>query len=407
MGRIIVIGAGASGLMAAITAGRLGAPVTILERMEKPGKKLLMTGNGRCNLTNLIMREPSAFRGEKPEFACKILEQFGAEDVLDFFHGLGVLTKERSGYIYPYTDQAATVLDALLLEAGRLGIRIKCKEEAKSIRPLQGGGFQIETNTWTYEAEQIILSAGTMAASSSGFDDSGFRLADRLGHRIVTPLPALVPLTVSGGFPEAASGVRCPAKVTLYLDEKPILSDQGELQWTSYGISGIVVFQLSHFAARGLSEGKKAVVELDLLPDESVEELKQMAAALMPELLLNGLFAKKLQHALVKACFGKKRPKWDEASLIRLLEFAKRLRLSVRGTKGFAHAQVCSGGVSVEEVHPQTLESSLAPGLYVTGELLDIDGICGGYNLQWAWSTGYVAGKHAAQKQKNLQGGAL
>ncbi len=392
----MVIGAGASGLMAAISAARQGASVTILERMEKPGKKLLMTGNGKCNLTNAHMDIPGAFRGGSPAFVDTILKQFSQEDTLQFFHDLGVLTKEKAGCIYPYTDQASTVQEALLLEAGKRKVRIKCNEEVRLIQPLTEGGFQIQTGTWCYQADKVILAAGSQAASLSGFDDSGFRLSEKLGHRILKPLPALVPLKIAEPFSDRAAGVRARAGLTLLVDGQVQAKDRGELQWTAYGISGIVVFQISRFAVRALSDGKRVSVIVDLLPDNSEEELLEMIQRIEPEFLLNGLFAKRMQGALIKACFGKKRPLLDQTAMWKLLKLAKNLKLTITGSRGFAYAQCCSGGVPVQEVKADTLESLKIPGLYLTGELLDIDGMCGGYNLQWAWSTGYVAGLHAS-----------
>lgn len=404
MEKLIVIGAGASGLMAAIRAGRNGASVTVLERMEKPGKKLLMTGNGKCNLTNIHMEAPGAFRGKKPEFAKGVLGQFTAKDTLDFFHDLGVMTKEKRGCVYPYTDQASTILEALLLEAGRLGVRLKYKEEVQDICPLPEGGFRVQTATWSYQADKVILAAGTQAASLSGFQDFGFQLSKKLGHRIIPPLPALVPLKTAGNFPGLVSGVRSQAHLTLTVDGKAAASDRGELQWTAYGISGIVVFQLSRFAVRALAEGKSVSVIVDLLPDCTQKEIEEMANRIAPEFLLNGLFAKKMQKALIKSCFGKKPPVWNSAAILKVLSLAKHLELKITGSRGFAYAQVCCGGVSVREINPDTLESRRVPGLYLTGELIDIDGMCGGYNLQWAWSSGYVAGLHASMPKGHVQG---
>ena len=286
--------------------------------------------------------------------------------------------------------------EALLLEAERRKIRIKCNEEVRLIRRLSEGGFQIQTGTWSYQAERVILAAGTQAAALSGFDDSGFRLSKQLGHHVLTPLPALVPLKIAEPFSDRAAGVRTQARLTLLADGRVQATDRGELQWTAYGISGIVVFQISRFAVRALSQGKKVSVTVDLLPDNSEEELRQMAQRIAPEFLLNGLFAKRLQGALLKACFGKKRPLLDQKAMWKLLRLAKHLELTVTGSRGFDYAQCCCGGVPVQEVEAKTLESRRTPGLYLTGELLDIDGMCGGYNLQWAWSTGYVAGLHAS-----------
>lgn len=414
MKKIIVIGAGASGMLAAITAARQGASVTLLEGMEKPGKKLLITGSGRCNLTNL-RQESICYRGADAEFVGNVLQQFTVSDTLSFFREIGLLTIARDGYVYPVTGQASSVLEVLLLEIKRLGVKLKCMEKVLSIE--KNMLFRVRTAGWTYEADAVILAAGSKAAPATGSDGSGYALAKKCGHSLVTPREALVPLTIREGWIKKLSGLRMQAAVTLEGH-----TEKGELQWTDTGISGIVVFQLSRFAVRALAkrpdvtDGKtqSVPVQLDLLPSVSAEELFNHLAnrkALQPdgcsaESLLAGVFAKKAIAPLLQAAKinpSEKAAKLSDKDLHRLVTTVKQLTLTVSGSRSFEQAQVCQGGVCCTEIHPQTLESRKMPGLYIVGELLDVDGICGGYNLQWAWASGFAAGRAAAAQQSCSQ----
>lgn len=410
MKKIIVIGAGASGMLAAITAARQGASVTLLEGMEKPGKKLLITGSGRCNLTNL-RQESTCYRGADAEFVGNVLKQFTVSDTLSFFREIGLLTIARDGYVYPVTGQASSVLEVLLLEIKRLGVKLKCTEKVLSIE--KNMLFRVRTAGWTYEADAVILAAGSKAAPATGSDGSGYALAKKCGHSLVTPREALVPLTIRESWTKKLSGLRMQAAVTLEGH-----TEKGELQWTDTGISGIVVFQLSRFAVRALAKRpdvidgktKSVPVQLDLLPFVSAEELFNHLAnrkAMQPhgcsaESLLAGVFAKKAIAPLLQAAKirpSEKAARLSDKDLHRLVAAVKQLTLTVSGSRSFEQAQVCQGGVCCTEIHPQTLESRKMPGLYIVGELLDVDGICGGYNLQWAWASGFAAGRAAAARQ--------
>lgn len=411
MKKVFVIGAGASGLFAAITAARNGAAVTILEGMEKPGKKLLTTGNGKCNLTNTDMSDPNVYRSSNPEFVRQVLEQFNVSDTLAFFEDLGLLLKDRGGYIYPYVEQASAVLDLLLMEVKRLSIKLKCMEKVKRLYQAQGT-WQIETAGWTYTADAVILSAGSKAAPVTGSDGSGYCLAEMAGHRIIPPLPALVPLKVKGDWFKSLAGVRSAASLTLYVDQTPIMSETGELQWTDYGISGIVVFQLSRYAVRALSENKSVHVVVDLMPDFQTEELihlLQNRCIRNPnrtiEESLTGILNKKIITVMLKQTKIKNTKPGNTVTadeIKALAECMKNNTAGIIGYRDFSQAQVCSGGVSVSEADNASLESRIAPGLFFAGEILDIDGACGGYNLQWAWSSGYAAGLHSACIDKTI-----
>ena len=388
--QVIVVGGGAAGLIAAITAAQNGAVVTVLEQNENPGRKICVTGNGRCNLTNKDMR-PECFRGQHPEFAAGILKQFPLEETLAFFENLGVAFTDRKGWIYPRSNQAKCIPELLLLKARSLKVKIKTRETVKAV-VYEEGRWKAETSGWTYEGDKVILANGSKASQVPGADGSGYEIAAALGHRIVKPLPALTGLRCRGNVFSAWAGVRTDAKVTLLLDGKVFAEESGEVQLTDYGISGIPVFQLSRHAIRALEEGRKVSVMVNFLPEytkESLREQLEKRRTLCPyqseaELLL-GLLPDKLIKMFRK----------QKADLCQTIT---EYMLEVKGSSGFEQAQICSGGVDTTQIHPETLESMLNPGLFFAGELLDIDGPCGGYNLQWAWSSGAVAGYHSAKE---------
>lgn len=402
--KVVVVGAGASGMMAAIAAARQGASVTVLEKMERPGKKLLITGNGRCNLTNKKASAKDAYRGAGADFTEGILGQFPVESTLDFFHGLGLLTRERNGYIYPYTDQAGTVLELLLLEIRRLKIKMKYRENVVGIQKAKEG-FHVQTAAWSYPCDKVILCAGGKAAPQTGSDGSGYGLAKHCGHRIQPVHPALVPLKAGGNIPRMLSGIRNQAVLSLEIDGGLCCREEGDLQWTDYGVSGIVVFQLSRFAAAALAENKRVRLHVDMMPEYTEADIRRLLEekhTRFPEAsaeeLLTGLLKKKAVSAFAKTAGKQICTEKGEAFYQAAVSFLKNLTLTVTGTKSFDAAQVCAGGVPAAEVSGETLESLKMPGLYLAGELLDVDAICGGYNLQWAWSSGYVAGSHAGRE---------
>lgn len=407
--QVIIIGGGASGLAAAIAAAREGAGVTVLEHMDRVGKKILSTGNGRCNLTNLSLR-PEHYRCSQPQFPMKVIDHFSVWDTLAFFDEIGIVTKSRNGYIYPNSDQASSVLDSLRMEAERLGVRVVTECHISRAACAGKGRFRIESDQGVFQGERLILAAGSKAAPVTGSDGSGYQLAQAFGHRVITPLPALVQLRCQGKFLKQLAGVRCDALVKLVSEGQVLAADQGELQLTDYGVSGIPTFQVSRFAAVALHKKKAVSVLLDFLPSKSMEETKQFirnrAKALAyrkSEDFLTGVLNKKLSQVLLKLS------QIDGAELVgnlknqqleRLVHLIKVFELPVTSTNSFEQAQVCCGGVDTRDVRPETMESKLVKGLYLAGELLDVDGICGGYNLQWAWSTGITAGRCAGRTEK-------
>lgn len=386
--QVLIVGGGASGLIAAIFAARNGAAVTVLEQNEKPGKKICATGNGKCNLTNLSMPK-DAYRGTHPEFTEDAFKQFSVQDTIRFFSEIGIYTTNKNGYLYPHSGQAQSVVDVLSMEARSLGVKLKTNEQVTGITKA-GDKWNVTTSGWHYEGDSLILANGSKASAIAGCDGSGYVLAESLGHTIVPVYPALTALKCKGPAFKTWAGVRTEGEVTLCLNGIPMKSERGELQLTEYGISGIPVFQLSRYAVRALHENCKVSLKIDFLPEFTEESLKGFLDTRKKNCpykndkeLLIGLFPEKLIKVL--------------CSTKNLLKAIKEFPLEVTDGMSFAQAQVCSGGVDTDQVNPHTMESRLHKGLYFAGELLDIDGTCGGYNLQWAWSSGAAAGIHAAK----------
>lgn len=396
MKKVVIIGGGASGMMAAIQAARTGAAVTLLEHNEKPGKKILATGNGRCNLTNLV-QEPSRYRSSQPDFPWKIITQYPLEDTLAFFSELGIYTKDRNGWVYPYSDQAAGVAQVLELEARHQKVKIKTTEEVTDILR-EDGQYLVKTATWQYPCDSVIISCGSSASNVEGSSTTGYELAEKLGHTVVKPLPSLCGIRGKDNYYAKWAGSRMDGRIMLEIDGKTVGEEQGEILFTEYGISGIGVFQLSRYAVRGTDEGKIATYHLDLMPQLTKEELvkllldrQQAGSYKNPQELLIGLLPRKMIDVLVKKTYEPEK----------IAERLKDWQVPVKGAYALQQAQICSGGVDPRELTEQ-LESRLHPGIYFTGEVIDVDGPCGGYNLQWAWSSGAVAGRAAAEEGRAL-----
>ena len=408
--KIAIVGGGASGMVAAIMAAREGASVTLFEQKERLGKKILSTGNGRCNYTNANM-DISCFRGEELSIVEHVLRRFGTEDTLRFFEKLGIVPKERNGYYYPQSDQAAAVLDVLCMEIRRLHVMVHCQTKVLSIQKRKD--FVIRTSEGQFHADAVILSTGGQASPVLGSDGSGYALAKALGHHMTPVVPALVQLHGKGTFFKMVSGVRVDAKVSLYAEGERLASDFGEVQLTNYGISGIPVFQISRYAAMALYEKKRPVVNLDFMPKYSERELHKFLKERRAydfektaEEFFIGMLNRKLIPVLLRASAIRQEQSLKEVTAEDLERFAKKCKafeIEITGTNSFEQAQICAGGIRTREIHPETLESRIVQGLYLTGELLDVDGICGGYNLQWAWATGTIAGMEAAAPKKGTR----
>ncbi len=406
MSNIIIIGGGASGLVAAIYAARNKNKVTILEHKDKIGKKILATGNGKCNYTNLNQKAEH-YRGNDNSFAMKVLSGFGAEQTIDLFRELGIYPKEKNGYVYPNSEQASSVVDVLRLELLQLKVRIITDTHVEQIFKLKDQ-FRIITNKETYFADQVILAAGGCASPNLGSDGSGYQLAKSLGHRIIKPLPALVQLKSNSKYFKTLSGVRTEALVTLYVNEKFVTKEQGELLLAAYGVSGIPILQISRFASKALNENKKVHLIIDYLPHMTAEEaynlilyrINRNPSRTVEENLIGLLNNKLIYIGLIEA--GVEPTKISSSiknnQIKDLVKQLKEWRVIITEPNSFDQAQVSAGGVDTADINPVSLESKLMKGLYITGELIDVDGTCGGYNLQWAWSTGALAGMNCGVK---------
>lgn len=411
---IVVIGGGASGMAAAVSAARAGASVTILEHNDILGKKLLSTGNGRCNLTNLRIRSED-YRSDDPEFAGEFLEGFDSAPALEFLASVGIYTKCRGDYVYPLCDQASAVREAFDTELLQLGVRVVTDCHAEHIRRTKGGFLiNCQGQNKSFFASKVILAAGSKASDISGSDGSGYALAKELGHSLSPVVPALAPLVSDKKCFRKLAGIRTLAAVSLFVEGRFTAEDMGELQLTDYGISGIPVFQISRYAAKALQQNKNVTVQIDFLPHIPKKELyrelhrrRELWGKCAAQKLLNTIFPSKLIPVLL-AESGIERQVWaekiSEETWRKFADCCKCFEVPVSGTKPFSRAQVCAGGVKTAEVSPRTMESKLVKGLFLTGELLDIDGICGGYNLHFAWGSGIRAGQYAAAPYPQTSG---
>lgn len=395
---VIIAGGGASGMTAAITAALRGCSVLVLERMEKLGKKILATGNGRCNLTNSFL-DQDCYRGEKPGFPYAMLEQFGTAETLDFFQSMGMLTTDVGGYYYPASMQASTVVDTLAGKIKSLGICVKTGAEVEEIKKIRDT-FHVKSGKDQYQGRNVILAAGGMAQEKLGSNGSGYGLAKSLGHTVTDLFPALVALESGEPFFKHLAGVRNVCSLSVHINGQKEVSQEGEVQFTKYGISGIPVFQISRYAIDALRKKKNVEIILNLMPEqitlkEMMEYFLKVGSYKTAEEFLQGFMNKKLAFTVLNRL--KIRPEISvkelgQKELRQIRTMIQKFTVPISGYRGFDMAQVTAGGVSVREVMEGTLESKIHRGLYFTGEILDVDGTCGGYNLQWAFTSGYIAG---------------
>lgn len=403
---VIVVGGGASGMMAAIAAARRGASVLILEHMDCCGKKILSTGNGKCNYTN-TMQGIEYYRGDDPAFVLPALERFGAKEAIQFFREIGIEPKEKNGYVYPRSMQATAVRDALLCELAKNKVEIRTNIGIRAVSPVDGS-YEICTKNGDFHARNCILATGGKSAKFTGSDGSGFLYLGKLSHTVTDLVPALVGMNAKVPFLRKLAGIRAEARVDLLVENRQIASDQGEVQLTDYGISGIPVFQVSRFAAKALQDGKTVGASVNFLPSFSQEEGSSLIERRFQSLgercakdALIGLVHSKLAEVALECAqipLGKVAGSCSKEELRRLSGFLLGLDYPIVGMRAFEQSQVTAGGVCTSQIHADTMESKLHPGLFFAGEMIDIDGMCGGYNLQWAWSSGFLAGSAAAAR---------
>ena len=404
--KIYVAGGGAAGMCAAVYAARNGAAVTIIEKNNVLGKKLSMTGNGRCNMTNLDMREEYynlAARGRMKEW----LSIYGVEDVICFFKSLGVVVKSEDGYIYPLSGQASTVVLALINEIKRLGIKVIFEEQVKGIRlPDDGMGYELVTNKNSYRADAVILALGGLSGAKSTMSTGdGYYICRKLGMNIKDTHPALVGFKCSEDEIMPGAGVRCTAEVSFTLGNEVLSREYGELQLTEDGISGIPVMQASREIAGFVEDGKPVFAVIDFFPDYDESDFTALKSDMMrlkddrtlSEFLL-GFYNAHVNDMIMRRMklSGTMKMKNISVSMTDcILDSYRNLKIRLDSTYGYKASQVTSGGVSLGDIGSD-MAFKKDSGIYCIGELLDVDGRCGGYNLQWAWTSGSIAGTAAS-----------
>ena len=397
---IAIIGGGASGMAAALAAAeKEEAQIILMERQARVGRKLQATGNGRCNLTNLHASE-GGYHGEEAFFADYAIGRFGPEKTLNWFRSLGLFTvAEESGRVYPYSDQANSVLDVLRFALGKPNIQVKLGFEVEKVKKT-ADGFRVESKEETVQCDKLIIACGGLAGTKLGGTMSGYKLLRSLGHKCTKLRPTLVQLKSSWGGIAGLKGVRANCHAAIYHNGELHRESTGEIQFTEYGISGPVIFEISRDACQGSGNW---VCRLDFLPDIDAETLKaellrRRTTNLPVSELLTGILHNRLGRVITQAVgISGYVPvaQLEENEIAEVCRAVKHFEITLTEPMGMDSAQVTAGGILTKEFDEESMESRIVPGLYACGEVLDIDGDCGGYNLQWAWSSGRLAGEHA------------
>ncbi len=385
--KVAIIGGGASGMVTAIVAARNGMSVEVFEKSAKVGRKILATGNGRCNISNeqIVIEN---YHGKHPSFVKDALRRFGTNEAKRFFSELGLEVVEgANGRLYPMSLQSSTVVDFLYHKVKQLGVTVHLSREVDEIKHV-GDVFRVDDK----EFDAVVIATGSLAMPTLGSSESGYKFARSFGHGIEKPFASLVQLVSNDSMVREASGVKLDADLEIFVDGKPKMSVRGDLLFTNYGLSGSAILDISRTASFALSRGKEVKIQIDLMPELSLEGLKSLllkrATLDLPvELWLNGIVHKKLIKLL-------KLPNAElNTKTIHKLAYAiKNLTLMIDATKGTKSCEVMAGGVCTSDINPKTMESKLLCGLFFCGEVLDIDGDCGGFNLHFAWASGYLAG---------------
>ncbi len=400
MRQIFIIGGGPAGLTCAIHAKNKKNRVVILEKNPKPLKKLLVTGNGKCNYFNENFSS-SHYHSENMPLVHSFIKEQNLQDVRDFFDSLGIVPKIRNGYYYPFSNQATTIQNVLIEEALSRGVEILCHQCVTSVTKKKNQ-FHILCGEEEYFADAVVLATGSCAAPKTGSDGFGYSVLKEFGHTLIKPLPALVPLLADHPFLKDWDGVRTDVVLALFEDDKFVSSEEGEAQLTSYGISGICSFHLSHFIVRGLEKGMKEEIHINFVPfiTQSItpwmDQYAKKHSHKTIQKLLEGFLNYKIVSVILKTISMDGNRYYQDLSNDEKLELCQYLRgfpLTIVGTKDFESCQVCNGGVKLKEIDMKTMESKIVPGLYVIGELLDINGNCGGYNLTVCWISGILSGR--------------
>jgi len=413
---IAIIGAGASGLVAAIESARIlngtggDFSIMVFEKLSRIGKKILATGNGRCNLSNTDLTS-THYHGNI-DFAMSAINKFGTQQTLDFFKSIGVLTAIEDSRIYPISFSANAVLDCLRFEARRLGVEFVCDTPVNNIKKTSNG-FLINNDLNAY---RVIIATGGKSASVHGSDGSGYNLLKQLGHSVTPTLPALVQLVSSSEYCKQLKGVRVSGSITIKENGKNIKSEYGEILFTDYGLSGIATMQVSRCVGEIFRDNSNANVRasLDMTQNlsfdevcEYINERKNINQTLECENLLIGILPKRVAQVVLKNCNISPQSReigtLTQSEIKKIASCVKCFEMKITGTKGYDVSQVTAGGAITSEFEPISFKSKKADGLFACGELLDVDADCGGYNLQWAWCSGYLAGKSCAEEILNVK----
>jgi len=397
----LIVGGGAAGLMAAVAAADRGDRVTLLEKNAKLGRKILISGNGRCNVMNLDP-DPGHFHGSNPHFPRHALSAFPVEETLRFFHDLGVETRvENRGRVFPASNQAASVVDLLEDRARHAGVRIVTGADAADLR--KEGGFRVRAaDGRTFDADRVVLTTGGTTAPSLGGSDDGIRMACGLGHRRTPTFPGLVPLETERSALHKLQGVRVTVAGDALVDGRVVKSDEWELLFRFYGLSGPVILNLSEAVAPFI-QGHPVAVRVNFFPgllagglDDFLRERWGRHPHRSVGFSFTGVLPDKVPPVLLPLIGVSPEQRAGEVAAKVRRRIAERLtawEVRVLGTRPFAEAEVMVGGIVTDDVDPRTLESRLVPGLFFAGEMLDVHGDLGGFNFQWAWSSGWVAGR--------------
>ncbi|MEW8974162.1 MAG: NAD(P)/FAD-dependent oxidoreductase [Tissierellaceae bacterium] len=405
--KIIIVGGGAAGMMAAIVAKRSGADVTILERNNRVGKKLLATGNGRCNYTNIDLNIGN-YHGRNPRFAYSALANLDVNQTINLFERMGITPAiEDNGKVFPLSFQSSSVLDVLRYEIEDLGIDLITESYVVNVEKKREFIVTLKDGN-RYRCDKLILATGGKAMPVSGSDGSGYTIAKSFGHNIIDVFPGLVQLNLEGNIFKQISGVKFPGVARLYSKDKLLLEDRGDILFTNYGISGPPILQISRTALEYMEKKRDIKLDISIIHTKNQYELVEYLNrrfSYMPKKdigeALIGLINKRLINPILREINLDRNKKVSNISKKEIYDLAHILtswKFNIIGSQGWGQAQVTAGGVDTDEIDGQTMESKLVKGLYIVGELLDIDGDCGGFNLQWAWSSGYTAGVNAAQR---------
>ena len=412
--KIAIIGGGASGLFAAISAKRenTNCEIFVFERLNRVGKKILATGNGQCNISNInagntFLKKgkqlPVFYHGENPDFALFALKTLNVEKTIDFFESLGMLTQKINDKLYPLTLNASTVVDILRLYCEKLKVNfvVDCTiseiKKNKNIFLINGEQF-----------DSVIVCCGGKSSPHLGSDGSGYKLLTNFGHKCTTLSPAITQIKTETNFVKQLKGIKVNANVSIYVNNNKIRSDYGQILFAEYGLSGPPIFQLSLIASKNYD--KNTVIQLDFMPEWDVnyisEKIKNIilnpfTLNLTNELLLSPFINKRLGQVIIKYCglpLNQESKSLSQMDISKIATAIKHFKLKVTGVQGFNNAQVTAGGILTKDFDDKTMESLIVKNIYACGEILDITGDCGGFNLQWAFSSGYLAGKSAARE---------